>query len=264
MEARLMGDILVFGLSSDPIHAGHVELVTSGVVQLLGRGYHVSEVILVPTGFPHPAKQASATSFAHRLAMCRLGSEEIARELSGRVIRVRCTAIEHLMQEVRPAPGPSYTIETLHVLVESLSLWRGWAAARDTRFILLMASDLFEGATPPFASWAGLDEILAHATLAICPRPCHTPSMPFIESLSQKGGDIALLDPVFATGSSSQIRRRLMAGEDVMALASSGLVPFAVAEFILQHGLYGVDSVGSPIREGAAPVRCGVVEPEAH
>jgi len=61
-----MGDILVFGLSSDPIHSGHVELVTSGVVQLLGRGYHVNEVILVTTVFPHPAKQASVTPFTHR------------------------------------------------------------------------------------------------------------------------------------------------------------------------------------------------------
>jgi nicotinic acid mononucleotide adenylyltransferase len=87
-----MGDILVFGLSSDPIHSGHVELVTSGVVQLLGRGYHVNEVILAPTGFPHPTKQASATSFTHRSAMCRLGSEEIARALSGSKMHIHRTS----------------------------------------------------------------------------------------------------------------------------------------------------------------------------
>jgi hypothetical protein len=49
-----------------------------------------------------------------------------------------------------------------------------------------------------------------------------------------------------------------------MALTSSGLIPFAVAEFIFHHGLYGADSVDPLIREGVAPVRCGVVEPEAH
>jgi len=49
-----------------------------------------------------------------------------------------------------------------------------------------------------------------------------------------------------------------------MVLTSSGLIPFAVAEFIFQHGLYGADSVDPLIREGVAPIRCGVAEPEVH
>jgi len=40
--------LLVFGTSADPIHTGHVHLVTGAVRALQARGEQVAEVMLMP------------------------------------------------------------------------------------------------------------------------------------------------------------------------------------------------------------------------
>ncbi len=40
--------LLVFGTSADPIHAGHVRLVTGAVRALQARGEQVAEVMIMP------------------------------------------------------------------------------------------------------------------------------------------------------------------------------------------------------------------------
>lgn len=241
-----MGDVMVLGLSGDPFHTGHSELVRSAVIQLSCRGYSVSDVILVPTGYPHPQKMGMSTPFVHRMAMCRLGARYVADELEDAAISVRCTSLEHLMQCSHAFPEPSYTIETLLVMLESLSLWGGRERIYDNRFILLMGSDNLEGECPQFKSWVGHEGILVRAVLAVCPRSSHPPNLSFVRSLRDTG-IVELLDAAVSSASSNDIRELIWAGEDSTAPALSGLLPPAVAEYIHTHRLYRRGGEGWPV-----------------
>ena len=245
-----MGDVMILGLSANPFHTGHSGLIKSAVFQLSCRGYSLSDVILVPTGYPHPQKMGQSVSFAHRMAMCTLGAMHIADELGDAAISVRCTPLERLMQCSHAYPEPSYTIETLLVLLESRSLWNERERIRDTRFILLMSSDHLEGECPQFGAWVGHESILERAVLAVCPRSSHHPNLSFIRSLRETG-TVELLDPVASSTSSSDIRGLIRAGEDSAALASSGLLPPAVAGYIRAHRLYCPGGEGGPGRPDA-------------
>jgi len=63
--------LLVFGTSADPIHAGHVRLVTGAVRALQARGEQVAEVMLMPVFRHHNlqdmVKRSLPLTFEHRL-----------------------------------------------------------------------------------------------------------------------------------------------------------------------------------------------------
>ena len=225
--------ILVYGLSADPIHVGHVEMATQSTRALERRGYHVVEVLLVPVYRRNPvgvAKERIPDTYAHRLAMCALAAGEIAVDLGLPTERVRASEIE--AELVRDRSTPNYTAETLALL-----------SARSepgTGLIFLISSELVSGPDPQLGRWYRPDEILRLAVLAICPRPGYAPNTTFIANLVEHGARVVMLDEVATPEiSASDIRALLRAGHSPEELGRKGMLTSAVAGYLRAHDVYG-------------------------
>jgi nicotinate (nicotinamide) nucleotide adenylyltransferase len=229
---------LVFGLSADPIHTGHVEMVVQSVCALERRGYRISEVLLVPVFRRNPVgagKESMSDTYRHRLAMCAGAAGEIADRLSLPAGRVRASEIE--AELVRDRSTPNYTAETL-TLLRARSM-------PETGLVFLISSELVSGADPQFGRWYRPDEILRLAVLAICPRPGYRPNDDFVASLVAHGAQVAALDEVATPDvSASKIRAMLQSGRSPDALVRQGLLTPAVAEYLLAHSVYGSAASG--------------------
>ncbi|MCU0519985.1 MAG: nicotinate-nicotinamide nucleotide adenylyltransferase [Anaerolineae bacterium] len=227
---------LIFGLSADPIHAGHVEMVTQSTRALERRGYHIAEVLLVPVYRRNPvgaAKERIPDTYGHRLAMCTLAANEVAEKLELPTERVRASAIE--AELVRDRSIPNYTAETLaHLRARS---------DPGTGLIFLISSELVSGPDPQLGRWYRPDEILRLAVLAICPRPGYAPNQAFIAQLVAHGACVVMLDEVTTPAiSASDIRALLRAGHSPAELGRRSMLTTAVVGYLSEHDVYGVDA----------------------
>ncbi len=224
---------LVFGLSADPIHVGHVEMVTQSTRALVRRGYRIAEILLVPVYRRNPtgiSKERIPETYGHRLAMCTLAATEIAERLGPHVGLVRASEVEGEL--ARERSSPNYTAETLAVLKARLDPQIG--------LIFLISGELVSGPDPQFGRWYRPDEILRHAALAICPRPGFVANDGFIAHLVERGAQVILLDEVSTPEiSASTIRDMLRAGSTPGDLACQGLLTPAVAAYLKTYKVYG-------------------------
>lgn len=224
--------VLVYGLSADPIHQQHVDLVVDAARALAARGYALAKITLIPvyrrnpTG-PRPKDDLPGT-FEHRLRMCQLAAEEIAQRLETLPVPVEVSRVEEELAKFREAPN--YTVETLSTLQ---------AREPEAHLIFLLGSDLVAGDLPELGRWREPEKLGQIALLAICPRPGYPPNTAFLDALRRRGAQIVVLDEVETRDmATSHIRQRLEAGEDALRLGQEGLLPLSVARYIHEHGLY--------------------------
>ncbi|MBN1246053.1 MAG: nicotinate-nicotinamide nucleotide adenylyltransferase [Anaerolineae bacterium] len=223
---------LIFGLSADPVHAGHVDMVAGSGRGLIERGYNLGEILLVPVYRRNPVgadKASLPESYHHRFAMCGLAAREIARRLDMAPGRVRASDIEaHL---ARGHTRPNYTAETLTAL--------RLRSAPGTGLIFLISSELVAGPNPQFARWYRPEVILKVAALAICPRPGYAANAPYLRALMARGANIVLLPEVTTPAvAATELRARLRMGQSPAALVYHGLLLPSVARYIGEHSLY--------------------------
>jgi nicotinate (nicotinamide) nucleotide adenylyltransferase len=227
-----MGYRLIFGLSADPVHTGHVEMVTQGVRALITRGYQVSGALLIPVYRRNPVgadKSRLPDTFAHRLALCRLAAREIDSRLDKVPGYVQASAIE--AELARGRSGPNYTVETLKVLK--------LRAAPQEGLIFLISSELVSGPDPELARWHRPTQLLRLAHLAVCPRPGYPLNLPFIRAAERRGRRILVLSEVETPDvASTELRARLQEGISPLALAYQRLLPVSIARYLLTHRLY--------------------------
>jgi nicotinic acid mononucleotide adenylyltransferase len=227
---------LFYGLSADPVHQGHVDLVTAAVAELHDRGYLVAEVLLVPVYRRNPVgyqpKNGLPATYQDRVRMTELAagvmSERLAATLAGPVTISVSLAARELAER---SGGPNYDLETLRYIEQETQ----------GGLLYLMSAELVSGPDPEFAHWHQPAELARIATLAIAPRPGYPPNASFLKVLTAAGGHFIYLNSVVTMDiSSSQIRERLMAGADPAELAWAGAIPGPVAGYIGSHpGLYG-------------------------
>jgi nicotinic acid mononucleotide adenylyltransferase len=226
---------LFYGLSADPVHQGHVDLVTAAVTELHDRGYVVAEVLLVPVYRRNPVgeqpKSGLPSTYEDRVQMTALAagvmSERLARTGGAVTISVSLAARELAMR----SGAPNYDLETLRYVQKEAA----------GELLYLMSAELVSGPDPEFARWRQPAELARIATVAIAPRPGYPPNMNFLKLLTAEGGRFIFLNSVVTMDiSSSQIRERLIAGADPQVLAREGAIPRPVASYIGGHrGLYG-------------------------
>jgi nicotinate-nucleotide adenylyltransferase len=196
----------IFGGTFDPIHVGHLSVAQ----QVTGR-LGLTEMILVPAGRPPHKNQRAFASAADRLAMVALAIGGLAR-------------LSVSDCEIRRA-GPSYTLDT----VREIRTQRG--AGHDYWF--LIGADTV-GELP---GWHRIADILKEVSFAVAARPGFPPAFEPVEKrLGEKAGSLlrkAVVEVDPCDVSSTYIRRRIAAGEDI-----SGLVRTAVADYIFSKGLY--------------------------
>lgn len=195
---------LVFGGSFDPPHVAHVSLPRH-VAKAIG----ADVVLYVPAGRAPHKLDVEQTDPRHRLAMLRLALADESRALV-------------LDDEVeRVADGrPSYTVDTLEALVPRLH-----PAAKMCLLIGMDQVGIFE-------SWYRWERVVELAEPAVMRRPTLEVSSPPPEELSPEW-ERRVVDVPQTAVSSTEVRRRVAAGESIDALVHP-----AVAAYIHEHGLY--------------------------
>jgi nicotinate-nucleotide adenylyltransferase len=197
----------IFGGSFDPVHNAHLALARACQQEA-----HLDEVWFTPTAIqPLKQKGPSATD-SHRLEMLRLA---IQAEPTWRVCSIEIDR-----------GGLSYTVDTLRQIHEELP---------DADLFFLIGADALQDV----AKWREPREIFRMATpLVVCRSAQPSPDINQLKLLCTTDTQPQSIEMPAMDISSSEVRRRVGAGESI-----ESLVPNSVAEFIAQHGLYGQASV---------------------
>jgi nicotinate-nucleotide adenylyltransferase len=211
----------LLGGTLDPIHLGHVEMALAAKGSL-----GLERVYVVPSRVPPHRPQQPLASGYHRFAMTALAINGIEG--------LAASDLELC------APGPSYTADTLTRL-------RALSTAGGTQIFFIIGADAFA----EIETWYRYPDVLDLAHFAVVSRPQFPverlrESLPALASrmvsvtanrelrtANRESPRVFLIDGLTPDVSSTEIRRRLLAGESV-----AGMVPDAVERHIRHHRLY--------------------------
>ncbi|MCL2693679.1 MAG: nicotinate (nicotinamide) nucleotide adenylyltransferase [Oscillospiraceae bacterium] len=194
-----MFKIGIFGGSFNPPHNGHVNIAVQAKNEL-----GLDKMLIMPTG-TSPHKGTASVSFYARENMCHLAF--------GRLPGFEVTDIEGKMQ------GRNYTLNSLRLLKKQYP--------NNAQFYLLIGADMLHF----FDRWHEYDTLLSECNVVAAARaPGQLPKM---TEQATEIGRIMVLDFDVTEVSSSEVREKIAAGEDV-----SGLVPQRVLEFIKDRKYY--------------------------
>ncbi len=190
------------GGSFDPVHAAHRALADTALHQLA-----LDEVKWVVAGQPWQ-KATLRTSAEHRAAMVALAVADDPRHCVCRVELER--------------QGPSYTVETVRHLQDTEG---------PAEWFLIIGQDQYAN----FPTWRDWPELLQRLSLAVAARGDQAVAMP--EAFRHLPHRVVRLQMPESRLSSTEVRRRLKAGEPASALVPDVLTP-AVAAYMDHHHLY--------------------------
>ncbi len=199
-------EVIVFGGTFDPVHAGHLE-----VVRALRRATSLP-LLLLPAGVPGHRPVPSAPA-ADRAAMAAIALEELGDP-----------GVSLSRLEV-DRPGPSYTVETITEMRRRRP---------ERELVLALGADAAAG----LPTWRRPQELLRQVRLLVFDRRgAVSPARQVLERLGRLGLPLPAATAISLEVpdiDASAIRRRLASG-DVCA----GLVTPRVLEYIARRGLYG-------------------------
>ncbi len=202
-EAPPAKRIGVLGGTFDPPHVGHLWLAT-----LAADAIGLDRVLFMPAAQPPHKGGQLVSRGADRMLMTRLA-------ITGDPMFDLCP-IE------MERPGPSYTIDSVDELERS---------SAGAKLYLLMAADSLNA----IDTWREPDRLLERIEWVVGPRPGS--ELPERSALEERFGErasrIHLLSGPSLDVSSSEIRRRVAAGQAIRYL-----VPRSVEELIVDRGLY--------------------------
>jgi nicotinate-nucleotide adenylyltransferase len=210
------GRIGILGGTLDPIHVGHVEAALAAQ-----RALALNPVIVMPARTPPHRQQRPSVSMFHRFAMAALAVDGLEHVL---------VSDDELCSE-----GPSYTALTLERLMT-----RGF---QPLHTFFITGADAFA----EIEAWHRYPAVLDLAHFVVVSRPGVPVStlgdrLPGLRERFQEPSrtvpmpakpSVFLVDAPTPDVSSTEIRRRIRAGESV-----SGLVPAPVERYLQRHRLY--------------------------
>jgi len=224
---------LILGLSADPIHMGHIEMLSQAYQCLRDRGYRIAGALLIPVYRRNPvgaSKERLPETFHHRCIMCQLAARYINRRLALPKGSFAVSSIEAELARGREAPN--YTAETLSLLKAR--------SEPGAELVFLISSELVSGVDPQFGHWYQVDTILNVAALTICPRPGYALNNDFVGSLVERGAHVIVLPEVETPDiSATDLRNQMRAGVSPQTLEQQGLLIPSVARYLARHSLYG-------------------------
>ena len=194
----------ILGGTFDPVHLGHLIVAEEARVRL-----RLDQVMFTPAGQPWLKEGQPVTPGSHRLRMVELAVA------SNPFFKVLVSEIDR--------SGPTYTVDTLEELQRSLG--------PDARFYFIVGMDALE----QFHRWKEPERLLDLCSLVVASRPGHqgVDVNNLVGRYPQAGERLVLLTVPRIEISSTEIRRRVGEG-----ISIKYLVPEAVEEYILEHGLY--------------------------
>lgn len=196
----------LFGGSFDPVHFGHLKLAEACLAQA-----KVDEVWFTPAAVQPHKPTGPRASNSQRVEM-------LHRALSGR------TGLVTSLVEIERG-GVSYTADTLRQLTR---------AYPDAQWRVVMGADTLHD----LPTWREPREVLRRAFPLVTqrpgePKPDFSVLAPLLEGKKLDALVESVVDMPPTDISSSEIRRRVAAGESI-----AGLTPDSVAEYIAAEGLY--------------------------
>lgn len=197
----------IFGGTFNPVHRGHLAMAVAAREQ-----FALDRILWVPAGLPPHKPRPDGATTGERLEMIRLA---IAGQPGFALSQIDVDR-----------PGPSYAIDTLHLLEKQYPA---------TEWFWLIGQDMLTD----LESWVRASELipLCHWIIALRSRGPMTTLNSTLERLRQCFGDhFHLLNDFECEVSSTEVRGRLGRGE------IGEEVPAAVQAFIREHRLYGLDA----------------------
>jgi nicotinate-nucleotide adenylyltransferase len=199
--------IALFGGTFDPVHLGHTK-IASYAAEKIG----AEKTIFIPAKRSPLKVLSPAASASDRFEMIKLA-------IAGR------SGFEVSDYELSKE-GNNYTIETVRYFKEE--------CGKNAEIYWLMGADTID----EFVRWHRVVELIDECNLCAMYRAgCEKPNFTRFENVwgaeRVKKLQANIIETPMINISSSEIRRRLKAGEDV-----SDMVCSAVAEYIQKHGLY--------------------------
>lgn len=137
----------IYGGTFDPIHLGHLHVIT----QLISRNL-IDQLLVVPAGVPLLRDKAPVATGAQRRAMCQLALSDLAPEIAAKVV---VNPIEILRT------GPSFTIDTVEAVKQTFP---------DDTIVLIIGQDVAE----KLENWHRIDELRAMVEFLVIKRPGYT------------------------------------------------------------------------------------------
>ncbi len=156
---------LVFGLTADPIHKGHEQVILNSFAFANQHGFSIDQFILIPTYQPNliANKQQPRTPYKHRFKMCELVAKEIYNQYNH---PIQVSDIEkQLFKKTNPK---SYSYDTL-------------SAINADRKLFVLSADHFAGRWPKFRKWYNWEALVKENGLMIHQRPGNKVNKNFIK-----------------------------------------------------------------------------------
>ena len=194
----------VLGGTFDPIHVGHL-ILAEEARELL----NLDEILFIPAGQPWLKNSRNILPVTHRVEM-------VSRAIAGnKYFKLSTLEVDH--------PGDSFTVDTMEVLNRLYPT--------GTEFFFIIGQDSLQ----TFPSWKNPARLLQLCRLVVMDRPLIPPlDLPMLEQAAP--GITRRMIQLHMPGvdiSSTDIRERIARGRSIRYL-----VPPAVEEYILKHGLY--------------------------
>ena len=193
--------IALFGGTFDPVHDAHL-----AVARAAADAFALDRVLFVVSGDPPHKTSRRHTPYEDRQRMVELACEADPRFEAPRLESPQVLEGRH-----------SYSIDTIERVQAGL--------APDDQLLFLLGEDAYQD----LEIWYRLEDVVRAVEFLVVSRP---------DSQGQPEPDLPGLRAQWLRGvshpvSSTEVRRRLRAGESVR-----GMVPDAVAEYIRANGLY--------------------------
>ena len=142
-----MSRVGIYGGTFDPIHLGHLHVITQLIEKKL-----VDQLLVVPAGMPLLRENAPIATGQQRRAMCQLALADLPTEVA---TKVQVNPIEILRT------GPSYAIDTVEAVAQNYPA--------DT-IVLIIGQDAAE----KLNQWHRIDELREMVEFLIIARPGFT------------------------------------------------------------------------------------------
>ena len=141
-----MSRVGIYGGTFDPIHLGHLHVIT----QLIEKDL-VDHLLVIPAGAPLLRQNAPIATGQQRRTMCQLALGDLPAQVAS---KVQVNPIEILRT------GPSYSIDTVEAVAQSYP---------DDTIVLIIGQD----AAGKLDQWHRIDELRGMVEFLIIARPGH-------------------------------------------------------------------------------------------
>ena len=173
-----MAKIAIYGGTFDPIHKGHLHVITEIISRKLA-----DRILLIPAGQPQLRDAQPVVPASDRRAMCQAALKDLSDDVSS---KVEVNPIEILRQ------GPSFTIDTVEAITQSYP---------GDQIVLIIGTDAFS----KIDKWHRSSELQDMVEFIIIDRPEFPGAANLdigalnISATQIRAGDLAYVSPHVAT-----------------------------------------------------------------